>query len=137
MRPGEHLMEPAEAALTCIICGEFLQPAFAKAAGMNWLPQPSRGTWFTSHGQYGSTVFDDFHGNYLLITICDKCMLEKAELGLILHRVPAPLMPRDEPETTVWAPGVEWCGDCDMPMPGEHPHDLTAGDIAVLEGDPA
>lgn len=103
-------MTPDEAALTCIICGNRLEPAFPDHGDMGLIPQPSKGTWFTSHGQYGSTVFDESDGTYLLITICDNDMISLAEAGLILLRRPG-WLPQPEPETSTWSPwqeGREW-----------------------------
>jgi len=57
--------------LPCIVCGRKLNPVFNC--------QPSIGTTFISHGQYGSTVFDPMTGDYLEVNICDPCVLTAVE----------------------------------------------------------
>ena len=84
---GPPMPEPEEQTtgarlLPCIICGKVLDPAVPDDIEVN---QPYRGTVFTSHGHYGSTLFDDFHGReYLEITLCDPCLAAKAEHGRVL-----------------------------------------------------
>lgn len=68
--------------LPCIVCGAELEPAFKDSTAVN---QPYRGTVFYTHGQYGSTVFDEMGREKLEITVCDRCMVKKAEEGTILH----------------------------------------------------
>lgn len=36
------------------------------------------GTYFRTHGNYGSTVFDPMDGSYLDILICNPCLAERA-----------------------------------------------------------
>jgi hypothetical protein len=122
-------MEPAEATLTCLICGRSLHSEMPEelVRERGWLPQPYAGTWFTSHGQYGSTVFDEMDTTYLLITVCDQCVLEKAAAGLILLRTPDRPTPRLEPQTEIWDPGMVWCEACGRAALGAfcqgHAHD--------------
>lgn len=64
--------------------------------------QPYSAVTFDSSGQYGSAVWDDFHGAKIEINICDDCLLEgKAH---VLHREGFPKRPLNP-----WAP------DCDAP----------------------
>lgn len=100
-------------ALPCIRCGKQLQPAFrAHDDDPDWLKanQPYAGTTFRSHGQYGSTVFDEMGRTYLELNICDACMLQLAADGHILHvtRVPHP----DTFMSVAWEPGLVWCEQC-------------------------
>jgi hypothetical protein len=61
-----------EAMLPCLICGKVLR---------NWMPecvnQPYDGTEFRTYGAYGSTFWDDFDGEELVLTICDDCLRER------------------------------------------------------------
>jgi hypothetical protein len=90
-------------ALSCICCGNALE---------NFDPgsrnQPYAGTAFTTHGHYGSTVFDPMpdlrgHGEMLEINVCDNCLTAAAKLGRVAHLTYAP---PQEPEVTV----VPWSG---------------------------
>lgn len=96
------------AALSCIICGKTLPQAFVHDTD-NAVPEPFGGTWFYSHGQYGSTVYDDMHGEYLLICICDEDILKIAQQGMILERKPVrrEVVTRDV-DTYVWNPPLRW-----------------------------
>jgi len=89
--------EPQYARLRCIICGDRLPRAFPDKADL-----PYGGTVFTTHGHYGSTVFDPAAGSETLeITICDHHMRAKAREGLILHNT---VVRYEEPvyETRPW-----------------------------------
>lgn len=101
--------EMRAAALTCVICERRLPSVFPPDMDAEWLPQPLGGTWFIAHGQYGSGVYDESHGNYLLITICDAHLLSFARRGLVLERKPK--QPVAEPATEVWHPPYRWDGD--------------------------
>jgi hypothetical protein len=57
-------------ALPCIVCGKELTNVFAESNN-----QPEDGIAFTTHGHYGSTVFDPQDNSYLEINICDDCLL--------------------------------------------------------------
>lgn len=89
--------------LPCIICGRNPKPVFETAFEEdepNW--QPYGATTFTSIGQYGSTVFDD-EGGRLMIDVCDHCMRERAQVGLIARVTPrAPL--RQPADYEAWLP---------------------------------
>jgi len=63
--------------------------------------QPYSGTTFTSHGHYGSTIFDPMSGIFLELNICDDCLYEVAQKKAILVAEPAP---RPTPEYKVWEP---------------------------------
>jgi hypothetical protein len=52
----------------CLICGKVLYRE------MDDEGQPRDGVVCTTHGNYGSRVFDDLHGEYLAFNICDSCM---------------------------------------------------------------
>lgn len=66
-------LEP-ESVLPCIVCGKQL------AASMEGVREPYPGTVFSSHGNYGSTVFDPAlgHTEYLSVNICDDCLTAAA-----------------------------------------------------------
>lgn len=90
--------------LPCILCGRKPTPVFDAPMSNdepNW--QPYGATAFTSHGQYGSTVFDEMGREYLMVNICDLCMRIKAQENVIAlaHKLKPPREPvRYEP----WRP---------------------------------
>lgn len=72
----------------CIVCGKELK-------NVNIVPenedinQPDDGLTFTSHGHYGSTVFDPADPNrWLEINVCDDCITERKDRILIGVRLP-------------------------------------------------
>lgn len=70
--------------LPCFKCSEDLRPVF-EGSGVN---QPYKGVCFFTHGQYGSTVFDEMDGSKLEINICDRCLIKgRAD---VLHLQGAP-----------------------------------------------
>ena len=69
----------AEKALPCIVCGRELDNVFSESEN-----QPNNGLAFSSHGHYGSTVFDPMDGTYLEITVCDRCLTKAGEQGRVL-----------------------------------------------------
>ena len=57
--------------MRCFRCDEIIESIFED------IQQPYAGTSFYSHGQYGSTVFDNPNdGSYLEIYICDACLIK-------------------------------------------------------------
>lgn len=58
-----------EAMLPCFVCGTTLRNAFPD--GEN---QPDEGTEFRTYGAYGSTFWDSFDGEELVLNICDDCL---------------------------------------------------------------
>ncbi len=62
------------ALLPCLVCGKDLQNAFAECDN-----QPSEGTEFRTYGHYGSTFWDSFDGEQLVINVCDECLNERRE----------------------------------------------------------
>jgi hypothetical protein len=58
-----------DAMLPCIVCGTVLQNAFHEQDN-----QPSDGTEFRTFGHYGSTFWDSFHGEEIVINVCDECL---------------------------------------------------------------
>lgn len=59
----------------CLVCGRELKPIFSDISGHR---QPDGATMFTTHGNYGSTVFDELDGTQLQINICDGCLKERS-----------------------------------------------------------
>lgn len=68
--------------LSCIVCGTDLKPVRPDDGDHN---QPYGGTVFQTHGQYGSTVFDEMGREYLEITVCDPCLVQAGKAGKVLH----------------------------------------------------
>lgn len=58
-----------DAMLPCFVCGAELQNSFGDVDN-----QPSQGTEFRTYGHYGSTFWDSFNGEELIINICDPCL---------------------------------------------------------------
>ncbi|MEE3755211.1 hypothetical protein [Mycobacterium intracellulare] len=63
-----------DALLPCFKCGMTLVNALAESDN-----QPHEGTEFRTYGHYGSTFWDSFHGEELVLNICDNCLREHAD----------------------------------------------------------
>lgn len=63
-----------EALLPCFKCGKTLINAFPD--GDN---HPQDGTEFRTYGHYGSTFWDSFNGEELVLNICDNCLRERTD----------------------------------------------------------
>jgi hypothetical protein len=61
----------------CIICGAELQRVWEDEG------QPNDGVVCTTHGNYGSRVYDSLNGEYLAFNICDPCLTKAGEQGRI------------------------------------------------------
>lgn len=83
--------------LPCIVCDKPLENVMSDVDGN----QPYGGTAFTSHGHYGSTVFD-CDGGYLEINICAECSIKKR--GSIFHVTEKKPIVRQEYEYKPWEP---------------------------------
>ncbi len=64
--------------LPCIRCGTKLERAIPVEQN-----HPDSAVACTSHGNYGSTVFDPGDGHYLEINLCDSCLVQAAEEGRV------------------------------------------------------
>lgn len=73
----------ADDALPCIHCDKPLKNVDPEYVSCN---QPYEGTAFTTHGHYGSTIFDPMDGTYLELNVCDECLRGLQGTGKILHR---------------------------------------------------
>lgn len=71
---AEHMSVP------CIVCNKALPHAF----DVDEHNQPYGGISCQASGQYGCTVFDPMDGSYLEFNVCDECLVEKADAGVIL-----------------------------------------------------
>jgi hypothetical protein len=60
--------------LPCFVCGATLPNAFVDADN-----QPAGGTEFRTHGHYGSSFWDDFDGDALVLNICDPCLCARTD----------------------------------------------------------
>lgn len=60
--------------LPCFKCGKTLRNAFSDQEN-----QPEEGTEFRTYGHYGSTFWDSFDGEELVLNICDNCLREHKE----------------------------------------------------------
>lgn len=58
-----------EAMLPCFACGNTLPNVQSHCEN-----QPYGGTEFRTYGHYGSTVWDSFDGEELVLNICDDCL---------------------------------------------------------------
>jgi hypothetical protein len=73
--------------LPCIVCGRKLEPVSAEHIPK----QPYAGTTFISHGQYGSTVFDEMDRTFLELNVCDPCLVAAAKRGVVAHGTAVPV----------------------------------------------
>lgn len=84
----------------CIICKKELQNIFD---GTNYVEhQPDDALTFTADGHYGTTAFDPMDGTYLLINICDSCIISASKEDLVCHVTPMAV--RRTNITTIWKP---------------------------------
>lgn len=68
------------ALLPCFVCGAVLENVFDEAQN-----QPYGATEFRTYGGYGSTFWDSFDGEELVLNVCDPC-LEKGTTRLAQHK---------------------------------------------------
>lgn len=61
----------SHAMLPCLVCGKPLERVLPDEES-----QPYGGTVFATYGHYGSTFWDSFDGEELVITVCDDCLRE-------------------------------------------------------------
>lgn len=66
------------ALLWCIRCGQALENLM-EGQGV----QPGNGLAFFTYGHYGSAVFDPMDGSHLEICVCDRCLREAGEQGVV------------------------------------------------------
>lgn len=62
----------------CIVCGRDFCNVVSVESCAN---QPYEGAVFTSHGNYGCTVFDEIDGAKLEVNVCDDCLKEARNRG--------------------------------------------------------
>lgn len=60
--------------LPCFVCNKVLPNAFIESDN-----QPYGGTEFRTYGHYGSTFWDSFDGEELVLNICDECLTERKD----------------------------------------------------------
>jgi hypothetical protein len=72
--------------LPCFKCGKTLQNECAQEEN-----QPRQGTEFRTYGQYGSTFWDSFDGEELVLNVCDECLRAHTE-RLAQHKRYLPVM---------------------------------------------
>lgn len=63
-----------KALLPCFVCAKELDNVFDQAEN-----QPYEGTVFRTEGHYGSTFWDSFDGEELVLTICDQCLRARSD----------------------------------------------------------
>lgn len=71
-------MQERQSDWPCIICGGPLERVGPDEG------QPNDGVVCTTHGNYGSRIFDSLNGEYLAFNICDGCLEEKAAEGRVM-----------------------------------------------------
>jgi len=65
--------------LTCICCGRGLQNINTRGF------QPDNGLAFATSGHYGSAYFDPMDGSWLEVAICDGCIRDADDRGVVRH----------------------------------------------------
>ena len=78
--------------LPCLVCGKALERAVPQEQN-----HPNDAIVCTSHGNYGSGVFDPCDGHYLEVNVCDSCLKKaaaegKVALGYISTQMGIPLI---------------------------------------------
>lgn len=63
-----------DALLPCLVCGKTLKNVTHTSEN-----QPSEGTEFRTYGHYGSTFWDSFDGEELVLNVCDACLNERKD----------------------------------------------------------
>ncbi len=82
----------ADQALPCILCKRELH------SYDDYSNHPSEGVCANTRGNYGSRVYDSMNGRYLEFSICDDCLIEAGDRGLIYEINPVPRgEPRNKP----------------------------------------
>lgn len=76
-------MTDTHSVLPCVVCGRGLEHALPNSSlDTN---QPAGGIVFTSHGNYGSTMFDPItDGVFLEVNICDVCLQDRSHRGKVI-----------------------------------------------------
>ena len=77
--------QPPARTLPCFKCGKILPPVFPDGSDRN---QPYYAVTFETHGQFGSTVFDEFDGAKLEINVCDECLVQGKDAVLCQEGIP-------------------------------------------------
>jgi len=99
------MSEETALALPCIRCGKQLRNAMSMQKGVPETNQPYNGTAFVTNGHYGSTVFDEFHGERIEINVCDVCLLDAAKENRVLsYRA---IQRWEYSEREFWVPDVD------------------------------
>lgn len=74
--------------LHCIACPATMQNVMGEKGH-----QPIDGLSFHTHGHYGSAVFDPMDGSYIQIAVCDACLTNAFERGIVRQSAPDPKSP--------------------------------------------
>jgi hypothetical protein len=87
--------------LPCIRCGRETKAAIeGDDAAEN---PPDEALLFVTYGNYGSAVYDPVDDSqYLMVVICDSCVLDAAGKGIVLH---CRQWKRPKTERETWDPG--------------------------------
>lgn len=65
----------------CLICGKSLERVIPE-----YEAQPYEGVSCSTHGNYGSRVFDSMDGELIAFNICDECFVEAGDKGRLFYR---------------------------------------------------
>lgn len=104
-------MNALQKALPCLVCGRALTAIEASPDGEH----PQDGVAFATHGNYGSTVFDE-PSRLLHITVCDPCLTDAIAAGRTRETAVPPPAPMDA-ETRRLLDEAEVVEDWDQPTP--------------------
>lgn len=109
-----------EMALPCFVCGEELRNVFDEVDN-----QPSEGTEFSTYGHYGSTFWDSFDGEKVVLNVCDDCLRSRTD-RLGQQKAYLPVMCDDRYVGRQWvdAPMVPYCGSPDDRQVGVEPEEV-------------
>ena len=90
---------PSFLPVPCLRCGQPLEASMPSFEGETD-NLPADATVFTSHGNYGSTVFDPMDSSTLIVNVCDSCLLKAQAEGRVLFSPRPPLPP--SPVLKLW-----------------------------------
>lgn len=97
--------------LPCLVCNKVLPNVLRDCDN-----QPYGGTEFRTEGHYGSTFWDSFDGEELVLNVCDKCLQERSDrLGQRKSWLPVKVRRHGCPVGRMWVhrPLVAYTGNPD------------------------
>jgi hypothetical protein len=118
--------------LPCFVCGTTLENVSEDVDN-----QPYRGTEFRTEGHYGSTFWDPFDGEELILNVCDDCLRTRTDrLGQQKSHLPVFCEGAMVGRQRVERPLVAYTGNADTTSATVEPEELGT-DLRGVEWSPA